>query len=77
MDKKKAIYQIVWGVLLSLMGIAMILHIPHKMAQIVQIEHYAAIEWLIRITLYVVALMLLAGGSRKIYDSTKYLRSKD
>ena len=69
MGKNKAIFQIIWGVLLVLMGIALIFRTPFVMERIVQIEYYADIKWLVRIILYVTAAMLIVGGSKKIYDN--------
>ena len=77
MGKNKATSQIIWGALLALMGIALIFRASYVMERIVEIEYYASIKWLIRIILYIVALMLIGGGSRKIYDNYKILTVKD
>jgi len=77
MDKNKATFQIIWGALLALMGIALIFRVPYVMERIVQIQYYASIKWLIRIILYIVALMLIGGGLRKIYDHYKILTVRD
>jgi hypothetical protein len=69
--KNKAIFQIIWGVLLALMGIALIFRVPFVMERIVQIEYYADIKGFVRIILYVTAAMLIIGGSKKIYDNYK------
>ena len=69
MGKNKVIFQIIWGVLLALMGIALIFRVPFVMERIVQIEYYADIKWFVRIILYVTAAMLIIGGSKKIYDN--------
>ena len=79
MGKNKAIFQIIWGVLLVLMGIALVLvfRTPFVMERIVQIEYYAQIKWLVRIMLYVTAVMLIAGGSRKLYDNYRNISTSD
>jgi hypothetical protein len=77
MDKNKATFQIIWGALLALMGIALIFRVPYVMERIVQIEYYASIKWLIRIILYIVAFMLIGGGTRKIYENYKLLTARD
>ena len=77
MGKNKVIFQTIWGVLLVLMGIALIFRTPFVMERIVQIEYYADIKWLVRIILYVTALMLITGGSRKIYDNYKNISDSD
>ena len=66
-----------WGVLLTVMGIVLIFRVPYVMERVVEIEYYASIKWFIRIILYIVALMLIGGGSRKIYDNYKTLTVKD
>ena len=77
MGKNKAIFQIIWGVLLVLMGIALIFRTPFVMERIVQIEYYADIKWLVRIILYITAVMLIAGGSRKLYDNYRNISTSD
>jgi hypothetical protein len=77
MGKNRAIFQIIWGVLLVLMGIALIFRTPFVMERIVQIEYYANIKWLVRIILYITAAMLIAGGSRKLYDNYRNISTSD
>ena len=74
MDKNKATFQLIWGVLLVLMGIALFVQVPQVMERIVQIEYYGPIKWFIRIIIYLIAVMLMGGGARKIYDNYKYLK---
>ena len=76
MGKNKAIFQVIWGVLLILMGIALIFRTPFVMERIVQIEYYARIKWLVRIILYITAVMLIGGGSRKLYDNYRNISIK-
>lgn len=77
MGKNKAIFQVIWGVLLTLMGVALIFRTPLVIERIVQIEYYAQIKWLVQIILYVIAVMLIVGGSRKIYDYFKNITTSD
>jgi hypothetical protein len=49
------------------MGMALIFRSPQVMERIVQIEYYAPISWLIRIILYFIAVILIGGGSKKIW----------
>lgn len=76
MDKNKATLQLIWGVLLTLMGLALFFQVPRVMERIVQIEYYASIKWFIRIIIYVIAVMLVGGGAKKIYDNIKLLMAK-
>jgi hypothetical protein len=77
MGKNKAIFQMIWGVMLVLMGIALIFRTPFVMERIVQIEYYADIKWLVQIILYVIAAMLIVGGSKKIYDNYSNISIKN
>ena len=74
MEKNKAIFQVVWGVLLLLMGVLLFLQVPQVMARIAQIEHFVSIKWIIRIMVYLIALLLIGGGGRKIHENYKHLK---
>jgi hypothetical protein len=75
MERNKAIFQVVWGVLLLLMGVLLFLQVPQVMARIAQIEHFVSIKWIIRIMVYLIALLLIGGGGRKLYENYKYLKA--
>ena len=77
MEKNKAIFQVVWGVLILLMGVLLFLQVPQVMERIAQIKHFTSIKWIIRIMVYLIALLLIGGGGRKIYDNYKGLISGD
>jgi hypothetical protein len=74
MDKNKAIFQIIWGVLLLLMGGLLLVQVPRVMERITRIEYYVSIQWIIRIIVYIIALLLIGGGARKIYEHYKHLK---
>ena len=76
MDKSKAKYQLIWGILLTLMGLSLFIQVPQVMERIAQIEYYASISWFIRIIIYLIAVMLIGGGAKKIFDNFKTLTSK-
>jgi hypothetical protein len=76
MEKSKATYQLAWGLLLTLMGLSLFIQVPQVMERIAQIEYYASISWFIRIIIYLIAVMLIGGGGKKIYDNVKILTSK-
>ena len=73
MERNKAIFQVVWGVLLLLMGVLLFLQVPQVMTRIAQIEHFGSIKWIIRIMVYLIALLLVGGGGRKLYENYKHL----
>ena len=66
----------IWGILLTLMGVALFLQVPQVMERIAQIEYYAAVNWFIRIIVYLIAVMLIGGGAKKIYDNFRILTSE-
>jgi hypothetical protein len=75
-DKSKAKYQLIWGILLTVMGLSLFFQVPQVMERIVQIEYYASIKWFIRIIIYLIAVMLIGGGAKKIYDNVRNLTSE-
>jgi uncharacterized membrane protein YidH (DUF202 family) len=77
MDKSKAIFQAIWGVLLLLMGVLLFFQVPQVMERIAQIEYYASIKWIIRIIVYVIAVILIGGGGKKIFENYKHLTKWD
>ena len=74
MDKNKAVFQLIWGVLLLLMGVLLFFQVPQVMERIVQIEYYASIKWIIRIIIYVIAVILIGGGAKKLFENYKHLK---
>ncbi len=67
MDRQKTIIQIVWGVLLVLAGIGVFIRIHQVMPQILQIESFASASLFIRFCFYLLGILLIGGGSKKIY----------
>ena len=76
MDKSKATYQLIWGILLTLMGLALFFQVTQVMERIVQIKYYAPIQWLIRVIIYLIAIMLIGGGAKKIYANSRIIASR-
>lgn len=76
MDKNRAIFHLIYGILLSLMGLMLFVQAPQVMERIVRIEYYAPIKWFIRIIIYLIAVMLVVGGGRKIFDNYKKLTTR-
>lgn len=59
--------QLIWGAALVIMGLAFFFRVSGVMEQIAGIEHYAPVQLFMRIALYLIALILLGGGIKKIY----------
>lgn len=77
MDRSKAIFHVVWGALLLLMGVLLFIQVPQVMERITQIEYHRFVIWFIRIIIYIIALLLIGGGARKIYEYYRYLKAED
>jgi hypothetical protein len=71
MNKNKIFIHFVWGLALVLAGIGVFYMIPQKMAQIEKIEQYSSALALIRFCFYLIGVLLIGGGSKKIYDNYK------
>jgi hypothetical protein len=63
--------QIVWGVLLIAAGIGVFIRIPQVMPQIAQIEHFSSILSYIRFCFYLIGVMLIGGGAKKLLEHLK------
>jgi hypothetical protein len=63
--------QIIWGVLLIAAGIGVFIRIPQVMPQIAQIEHFSSILSYIRFCFYLIGVMLIGGGAKKLLENLK------
>jgi len=59
--------QIIWGVALVVMGTALFFRIPRVMPQIKQIEQFSSVTYFIQFCMYLMGVLLISGGARKIY----------
>ena len=66
--RNKEVGRLVWGILLVLAGIGVFFRIPEVMARIVNIEQFASSAFIIRICFYILGILLIGGGSKKIFD---------
>ena len=73
MSDGKARIQIAWGVALVLAGLGVLYRIPQVMPKITRIEQFAAASGFIYFCFYLIALILIVGGGRKIVTYTKML----
>ena len=77
MDKNKIYFQLVWGALLVLMGIAFFFQIPQAMNRIKSIESSTLEIGFIYFCLYLIDLGLIVGGVKKIHANYKSLKRKN
>jgi cobalamin biosynthesis protein CobD/CbiB len=71
MEDKKNKFQFIWGVLLVLAGIGLFFRIQQLMPGIKKIEQFASFIYFIYFCFYLLAILLIAGGGRKIYNHLK------
>jgi uncharacterized membrane protein HdeD (DUF308 family) len=77
MDKNKIYFQLVWGALLVLMGIAFFFQIPQAMNRIKSIESSTLEIGFIYFCLYLIDLGLIVGGVKKIHANYKSLKRQN
>ena len=77
MEANKSKYQLVWGILLTLMGIALLFRIPQVIPQIKQIEFYEPVRYFVYFCLYLIAIVLIVQGGKKIFDNYKKLKNEN
>jgi cobalamin biosynthesis protein CobD/CbiB len=70
-DKQKSKLQLIWGVLLLLAGIGVFYRIPQIMPEIKKIEQFAAYIYFIYFCFYLLAILLVVGGGKKVYTYLK------
>ena len=73
-DKNKIYFQLIWGILLLIAGIGVFFRIPQVMPQIKTIESFASIIGFIYFCFYLLGVLLMVGGARKIHANLKKLR---
>ena len=74
MERKPAVAQLAWGTALVLMGLGVFVRIPQVMPRIESIEYFSSGTLVVRICLYLLGLMLIVGGARKIYGNYSALK---
>jgi len=70
-DHLKAKLQLVWGVLLVTAGVGLFFRIPEVMPKVRQIEYFVGVMPFIYFCFYFMAVFLIAGGAKKIYQNYK------
>jgi hypothetical protein len=75
-ERLKAKLHTFYGIALFLAGFGMLYRIPQVMPKITQIAQFEAAAWFIYFCLYLMAIALIVGGGRKIYENYKKLNGK-
>jgi hypothetical protein len=67
MQDKYERFQLIWGIALVAMGIGVFYRIPQIMPKIEMIEQFYKITGYIRFCFYIMGILLIIGGAKKIY----------
>ncbi len=73
----RTVAQIVWGVALVLAGAGVFYRIPQVMPKIEKIEWFSSNLFFVRFCFYLLGILLVAGGSKKIYHYYRKLKTQD
>ena len=71
MTEKKSTFQLIWGILLLLVGVGVFFRIPQVMPEIKKIAHFAPYIIFIYFCFYLMAILLIVGGGKKVYAYLK------
>jgi len=61
----------VWGIALVLAGIGVFFRIPYVMPKVEKIEQFTGVLFFIRVSFYLLGILLVSGGAKKIFDHTR------
>lgn len=75
-DKNKVVVQIIWGIVLTLAGIGVFFRIPQVMPRIEEIKQFASVMFFIRFSFYLLGILLIGGGLKKIYVNSGMLKDR-
>lgn len=67
MNGNRQNFQLLWGIALFLMGVGVFFRIPHVMERVVTIDYFAPAAVFIRICFYIMGILLVGGGAKKLY----------
>ena len=70
-NKQKSTFQFIWGMLLFIAGIGVFYRIPQIMPEIKKIKHFEPYIIFIYFCFYLVGILLIVGGGKKIYNYLK------
>ena len=73
MLKNKPAIQVIYGIALTLAGIGVFYRIPQVMPRVEQIQQFSSVIGFIRFCFYLMGVLLIGGGLKKIYANYKKL----
>ena len=75
MARKEALFQLIWGIALTCAGVGMFLKIPQKMTEIRQ--DFSSGIFFFHFGLYMISVLLIVGGGKKIYNHFFGMKRKE
>ena len=76
-DNLKSKIQFIWGILLLLAGFGVFFRIPQVMPEIKEIEHFSRYIFFIYFCFYLIGILLIVGGGKKVYAYFKQSKGED
>ena len=73
MPSKKTIVQMAWGAVLVFTGIGVFIRIPQVMDRVKDIEQFSSVMFFIRFCFYLLGILLIGGGAKKLFDNYQKL----
>ena len=73
MFKNKPVVQVIYGIALTLAGIGVFYRIPQVMPRIEQLQQFSSVIGFIRFSFYLMGVLLIGGGLKKIIVNYKKL----
>jgi hypothetical protein len=74
-EPSNSLVQLIWGATLVAVGIAVFFRIPQVMPQLAQMGQSATTTGFIRICFYIMGILLVGGGAKKIIHCLRWNRS--
>jgi hypothetical protein len=71
--KNKPVIQVIYGIALTLAGIGVFYRIPQVMPKIEQMRQFSSVMGFIHFSFYLLGVLLIGGGLKKIYENYKKL----
>ena len=77
MPRERSVNQLIWGILLVLAGLGVFYRIPQVMPQIKTIEYFQPVIPFVYFCFYLIGVLLIVGGGRKIIAFYKTRKRTD
>ncbi len=74
---EKKVFQLIWGFMLVFAGMGVFFKIPQRMTQIASFEQSSFELMVIRYCLYLLGVLLIWGGGKKIYNNIRQANDID